>query len=339
MARFLNNNDYASIITDEAMLQITRGNDNRILEAEEEAEQDMLDHLTDNYEIERALWEGKSIIEYNNKITYPVGSHFYLEGKIVEALRSINGYKSPTDIEYWQEMIDYNECKVHESKPYSQLLNYQPGDVVRYGNLYFICKNCNGIDFNDIRIPGVTAWNEVEAYEWQANVPYAEMEAVMFEGEFFALTDPLGVDLTQNPMESDNWGKIGEYTPDYEYEFKDTEYVVMNGKLYVPAMEANADKLVEGYNYRVHDPRNANVKKHMTRLAVYYLHRLISPNNISSSRITDYETSITWLRDANRLKINPGIPRKLDEEHKPRTEYAIATFMRSYDPYQNPWQV
>ena len=56
-------------------------------------------------------------------------------------------------------------------------------------------------------------------------------------------------------------------------------------------------------------------------------------------RITDYETSIMWLRDASRMKINPQIPRKLDDEHKPVAEYAIATFMRDYDPYKNPWQI
>lgn len=100
-----------------------------------------------------------------------------------------------------------------------------------------------------------------------------------------------------------------------------------------------ADELKEGYNIRAHDPRNANIKKHMVRLALYELHKLISPNNISSARITDYETSITWLRDANRMKINPQIPRKLDDQNKPTAEYAIATFQRDYDPYQNPWQI
>lgn len=43
---------------------------------------------------------------------------------------------------------------------------------------------------------------------------------------------------------------------------------------------------------------------------------------------------------ASRLKINPHIPRKLDEDdNKPVTEYAIATFARDYDPNKNPWQI
>lgn len=133
---------------------------------------------------------------------------------------------------------------------------------------------------------------------------------------------------------------VGDYDATYQYEFSDHEYVVYNNKVYVPSMSVNADVLKEGYNIQESDPRNANVKKHMLRLAVYELHKLISPNNVSSARITDYETSITWLRDASRLKINPHIPRKLDEDdNKPVTEYAIATFARDYDPNKNPWQI
>ena len=105
-------------------------------------------------------------------------------------------------------------------------------------------------------------------------------------------------------------------------------------------MNVNADAVEEGVNIKLDDPRNANVKKHLLRLAIYELHKLISPNNISSARITDYETSITWLRDASRLKINPKIPRRIDDDdNKPVAEYAIATFARDYDPNKNPWQI
>lgn len=36
--RFLNNNDYLGVITPEALAQFTRGNDDRFIQAEEEAE-------------------------------------------------------------------------------------------------------------------------------------------------------------------------------------------------------------------------------------------------------------------------------------------------------------
>ena len=111
------------------------------------------------------------------------------------------------------------------------------------------------------------------------------------------------------------------------------------GRLFVPAMDVNSDELKVGYNLRRHDPRNANVKKHMLRLAVYELTKMISPNNVSTARITDYEASTAWLRDASKLSINPQIPRKLDDEKKPVTDYAIATFMRDYNPNDNDWQI
>ena len=74
-------------------------------------------------------------------------------------------------------------------------------------------------------------------------------------------------------------------------------------------------------------------------MSLYELHKLVSPNNVSSVRITDYETSITWLRDAARMRINPGIPRKMGEDDKPIADFAIATFQRDYDPNKNPWQL
>lgn len=46
-----------------------------------------------------------------------------------------------------------------------------------------------------------------------------------------------------------------------------------------------------------------------------------------------------WLRDASRLRINPHIPRKVDSKDRPVVDFAMATFIRDYDPYQNPWQI
>lgn len=224
---------------------------------------------------------------------------------------------------------------------YWQTKDYIPGDIVYFANAYYICKEYNGLSYGDIRVPGVDAWKSVGIQNWEANVPYEIWDVVEYNGNFYTLVkNDEDIDLTVNPYDSEYWGMVGDYDATYQYEFSDHEYVVYNNKVYVPSMSVNADVLKEGYNIQESDPRNANVKKHMLRLAVYELHKLISPNNVSSARITDYETSITWLRDASRLKINPHIPRKLDEDdNKPVTEYAIATFARDYDPNKNPWQI
>lgn len=337
--RFLNNDDYMSQISDELFQQLIRGNQMRVDQAEESAEASIVEYLSDNYEVERALAVGKNLRPYNPRITYPVGVHFYYEGKIVEAMRSINGIKTPTSVAYWREYEGFNEERNKGVKPYSQLLNYHPGDLVVFSNQIYECLEHNGLDYDDIRIPGINAWEEVETLPWQPNVQYADWSVVEWDGQYFALLTSEGIDQTVNPMDSDNWGLIGQYDADYTYEFKDTEYVEYNGKIWYPTMMPNADTLKEGYNFRFHDPRNPNIKKHMVKIALYELHKLISPNNVSSARITDYEATMQWLHDANRCKINPQIPRKLDEEKKPVSEIAIATFARDYDPYKNPWQI
>lgn len=352
MKRFLNNQDYLSIVTEEALTQLIRGNEERLSQAEEAAEESIVEYLTENYEIEKALSVGKNLENYNRQITYPVGSHFYLDGKIYQAIRVINGVKSPSLIQYWNEVID-TIIDDSDIPMYSQRLNYTPGDIVKFAGIFYMCAEYNGPDYEQIRVPGIKAWDKVEYQIWEPNMVYAPWEVVQYDGVFYALvnrlpleTDPETgddvdpMDWTTNPLDNDCWGEIGEYEPEInDYQFSETEYVVMDGDVYVPAMNPNADELKEGFNIKRHDPRQPNVKKHLLRLAIYELHKLISPNNVSSARITDYETSITWLRDASRLKLNPGIPRKLDDENKPVADFAIATFMRDYDPNKNPWHI
>ena len=90
--RFLNNNDYLGVITREALTQLTRGNDERFIQAEESAEISIVEYLSENYEVEKELAKGKYIAEYDRRITYPVGVHIYFEGQIHEVTRSINGH-------------------------------------------------------------------------------------------------------------------------------------------------------------------------------------------------------------------------------------------------------
>lgn len=334
--RFLRNSDYLSICTEEALSQLTRGKESRFAQAEEAAEESIIEYLIDNYKIEEVLEVGKRLTEYSKAITYPPGSHFVHEDRILAAIRPINGYKKPALVVYWKLIEDR---VVEDVMPYSQLLDYTPGDEVRYANQFYECISYNGPSYGDIRIPGIVAWEVAEYENWEPNVDYPQWKLVKYNDRFYTLATLEELDLTVNPEESNNWGLIGQYTPDYQYELTDHEYVIFEGVPFYPVMNVNADAIQDGFNIKEDDPRNPNVKKHLLRLAIYELHKLISPNNISSARITDYETSITWLRDASKMKINPKIPRKIDEEGKPVAEYAIATFARDYDPNKNPWHI
>lgn len=155
--RFLNNEDYMSQISDEQFEQLIRGRQIRVNQAEEAAETSIVEYLTDNYEVEKALEVGKNLREYNPRITYPVGVHFYHEGKIVEALRSINGIKAPALVEYWKECEDIEHFEKGDIMPYSQLLNYHPGDLVYFSGVVYECLEHHGFDYADIRIPGINA--------------------------------------------------------------------------------------------------------------------------------------------------------------------------------------
>lgn len=337
--RFLNTYDYIGIVTEEALEQLIRGNEDRLAQAEEAAEQSVVEYLTMNYEIERELAIGKLLMPYNPQITYPSGAHFYTEdGKIVKTLRTINGIKAPEVTPYWEEFIDpiENEDKIRQ---YSQRFNYEPDEIVRFGvGQYFKCLNYNGPDFHDIRVPGVNAWEPIEVTPWEANVDYSQWAVVSYDGNYFTLlVDDSERNLVKNPMESDDWGMIGEYDENYKYELNSHEYVVYKGIVFYPVMNPNSEELVMNTNIKVDDPRNPNLKKHILRLAVYELHKLISPTNISSARVVDYQTSIEWLRDASKLKLSPGIPRRVACDRKPVADFATATFQRSYDPYENMW--
>ena len=215
-----------------------------------------------------------------------------------------------------------------------------PGDMVKFNGRIYQCMNYNGMDYTNIRVPGVISWGEVDTSEWIVNQTYQPWEVVRFNGRFYALLSAENIDWNTNPHDSDNWGLIGSYDPELNnYEYSANEYVEYEGVVFYPYTNPNSDELKVGYNIVEDDPRHPNLKKHILRLAVYELYKLISPTNISSTRITDYETSIMWLRDASRLRINPQIPRKLDDENKPVADFATATYMRDYDPYKNPWHI
>lgn len=335
--RFLNKNDYLGIITEEALNQLTRGNDDKFIPAEQAAEASLVDYLSENFEIEKELAKGKFIIDYDRRITYPIGAHFYLDGKICEVIKSINGYKVPSNTEYWEECEDMVD--MDKIEPYSQMKTYHPDDYVMFTNVLYKCIADNGFDFNNIRIPGINAWEKVEVYDWNA-IEYGLWEVVRYDGKYFTLMSLDDYDAIVNPMDSDNWGMIGGYDSSIDtYKVADNEYVVYKDAVYHPVINPNAETPELEVNIAYNDPRNYNIKRHMVQLALYELHKLISPNNVSEVRVNDYNNSIQWLKDASRLRLNPQIPRKVDEHNLPVTDWQMADFRTDFDPYRNEWQV
>lgn len=336
--RFLNDDDYLGIISKEALSQITRNNTDRFIQAEESAEISLIEYLSENYEIEAELNRGKYIAEYDRQITYPVGVHLYYDSKIYEVIRSISGFKAPADCEYWEEYIDINTEKESVAN-YSQFKTYYPDDIISFNGVFYKCLVENGYKFTNIRMPLVSGWKEANFTEWQP-INYILWDVVIYEGNFYTFISEENFDNNINPYESENWGAIADYDSTYNnYKLSESEYVVYNAKVFYPEIDVNADIPEIGRNISLHDPRNYNLKKHMVRLAVYELTKLIAPNNVSVVRVKDYEDSMKWLSDASRLKLNPQIPRKLADDKKVVTDWQLATFQNDYDPYKNPWMI
>lgn len=334
--RFLNDADYLGIITQEALSQMTRGHAERFIQAEESAEMSIVEYLSENYEVERELAKGKYIADYDRRVSYPVGAHIYYEGKICEVIRAISGYKAPAAVDYWEEYIEMSpESPVYMR--YSQFGTYYKGDVVEYNGTPYCCLAENGWKFGEVRIPKVAGWKEVESEPWQP-VGYALWDVVSFEDTFYTLVSQEGYDNNLTPAVSDAWGAIADYDPAYnDYLMDGHDYVVYQGAVFVPETDVNADVPEIGRNLTPGDPRNYNLKKHMVRLALYELTKLIAPNNVSVVRERDHEDSMKWLYDASKLRLNPQIPRKVAEDNKPVTDWQLATFQNDYDPYKNPW--
>lgn len=333
--RFLNDNDYLGIITQDALTQLTRGNAGRFIQAEEAAEISIMEYLSENYQIEAELNKGKFIAEYNPAITYPVGTYIYFEGSIYEIIRSISGFKVPAGVDYWEEYTGTLEGK--DITRYSQFATYYKGDTALHNQVPYICLHENGYKFSDIRIPMVAGWLRANHEDWLP-VVYPLWQVVRYEGSFYTLISLDGFDNNINPLDSDNWGAIADYLPGYNrYELSPHEYIVYNGEVYFPEIDVNPDIPVIGTNLALSDPRNYNIKKHLLRLSLYELTKLIAPNNVSIVRIKDYEESMKWLSDAGKLRLNPQIPRKIGEDSKPVTDWQITTFQAEYDPYKNPW--
>ena len=340
--RFLVDTDYYALITEEGLVQLIRDRHERIPQAEQAAEMSVREYLEQYYEIEKTLERGKKIREYSELVCYPAGVFFKKDEMIYRTLTAINAIRKPTAVIYWEVVYDISVIQdVGAVMPYLQLRTYKPGDIVKFGTAYWKCLVANGMDFKNVQMPGVVVWEQVPFSEWLAGGEYKKDDVVRSEGVFYQLgeTDD-SYDPMLDPAENDYWDMIGDYTTDYEYTVGEHDYVVCEGLVFQPVINPNVSKLEENVNIIRDDPRNLNLVKHMSQLALYNLHKLISPTNISETRRYDYEESMDWLVKASKFKLNPQIRRKIDDEDgKPKLNYAFASYQKEFDPYENPWLI
>lgn len=395
--RFLTNKDYCCIATEEHMKQLIRGVEDRIPQAEQRAEMQMLEYLDQYYEIEKILAVGKNIRNYSPYVSYPGQIWIKKDEEIFKTLICINGYKKPTKIEYWRQLVEFVDPRlIDHAQKYSQLRMYSKGEVVRFGTEYWQCMVPHGYDAGEIHMPGVKAWREAEIIPWEPNMEWEKNQVCSFNEQFYQYLgepeteepiediepmseEPEPTDLPteeepeislQNegdeeepeegkeeqepepdipvddtvltPEEDDRWGLIGDYSEELEYDYSEGafDYVVAEDTVFYPVLNPNPDELIEGVNITRDDPRNSNIVAHMSRIALYHLHSIISATNIPETRRWAYEDSIQWLYNASKFKINPQLPRK--KEHgscAPKVDWALETYQRSYDPYENPWLI
>ena len=334
--RFLKNEDYHGIITEEAFLSITRGKLSDVINAENSAEITILEHLTEMYEIESEFNIGKAILDHDRRICYPIGAHVTINEEIYKVLRPINGFKAPTSKVYWRE----SSSTLTSSPRYSQFRTYYPGEVVMFNEKQYECVIENGYELNDIRIPGLNSWEMINVEEW-CPMDYGLHAVVKRDNIFYTLFNMDGYEAFEIPESlTDNWGEIAVYDPEYNsYELSDHEYVVYDGEVFYPVMDVNADEISIGSNLVKNDPRHPNLKKHMTQIALFELCKKVAPKNVANTRIIDYENSIKWLQDCAKFRINPRISRKVDKNNEQVTDWQMAAFQTNFDPYRNPWLI
>lgn len=340
--RFLINKDYKAVVSDEQFQMLVQGDENRLAQAEQNAEMKFLEYLDQHYDIEKELMVGKAIRPYNSGVTYPPNSYFKADSGIMKCLKQINGCKKPTTTVYWEQITELWNIPDAERKPkYSQLHTYSLGDIVRFRTEWYVCKVPNGYDLGNIQIPGIIAWKEVVVVAWEPNMDWKLNQVCSYADNFYIKTSDSekGSDVV-TPDNDDAWSLIGEYTPDYDYTLDNHDYVVFDGKVFEPNGNVNADKIETGVNVALDDPRNINIVTHMTIIATYNLHMMISPTNISQVRRLAYEDSMLWLANARSFRINPKLPRKMDEEvNEPKVDFYVTNYQREFDPWNDMWLI
>lgn len=184
--RFLNNKDYEAVATKEHMVQVLRDIPDRIIQAEQRAEMQMLEYLDQYYEINKVLAVGKNIRPYNHSVCYPSNIYVEYNDDIFKTLTAINGLKKPTATIYWKHMVDFiDPCLIDHAQKYSQLKTFAKGDVVKFGTEYWQCVTPHGYEAGEIHIPGGEVWKEEITTPWEPNLEWELNQVCSYNGNFY----------------------------------------------------------------------------------------------------------------------------------------------------------
>ena len=217
--RFLTNKDYDCIATHEHMRQLIRDEPERVPQAEQRAEMQIMEYLDQYYEIEKVLAVGKNIREYNVGITYPGQIWIRKDEVIYKTLTRINGRKKPTKVVYWKQVDDFVPPHlIDHAKKYSQLCTYAKGEIVRFGTEYWQCVTPHGYSAGKIHTPGINAWKEVEVTPWEPNLEWEKDQVCSFNGLFYQY---LGVIEDEDGMNDNTSDENGAPDPDPEIDEED----------------------------------------------------------------------------------------------------------------------
>ncbi len=127
-------------------------------------------------------------------------------------------------------------------------------------------------------------------------------------GAYYTLASLDGYDNNLTPKESDCWGEIADYDPQYNaYALDGHDYVVYGGLVFVPGNGCECRRAGAGSKPDAGRPAQLQPEKaHGAPGTVQLAKRLIAPNNVSVVRMRDYEDSMRWLSDASKLRLNPA---------------------------------
>lgn len=307
-------------------------------------------------------WVLLSEYEYDQQDDHDAGDYVKYQGLWFRALRESGpavGLIAQPFFNRWEPLVlqdisliltpsegdlgtDGGELKVYklgswEDQQYFQYSDesiYKSGDYTIYEGAYFKARLDISMKENYILPPTLTQlWKEITISDFAPATDYSALPGptvVIYNSQYYELYNLTGYVVGDSPDQATlNWRvvQINEYSEDTAYQvqtyvqYDDQFYYIESGDtIYV-----NADTIETSPTFfkSIRDPRNKNVVKWMVDISLYCLNRRIVPDNISVARDNAYREAMLTLEKCNRLKVNPSIPRKTDDNGNTVSDWVV----------------